>query len=824
MTCTDGNKSKGDGMGSANVLRSIGKGIFRVATEFHETATLGRLLEPLVVSGTRRLGKRRVHSRRAVLGAVASLWAAIASAQSHTIYVQPLFLYEFYNVQCCAYGGTTPPATWGTLSAAWTWSQAAINGTSEGTTATAMDLIVPSGAIVQDGNPTVYDFSVQVCSSGNCVTHPNIGYIQSGYACPKNAGAGDYNYSPPNQLIACAITIPDVQPSTDHCKTCFGNPIYAATGQKLQIETDYSGPSGLDFTRTYRSNNGFFASVLTQAFVNNSLPAGTTSTQCYPAQWTFSNASGSFCFPYISTYPYVNNGAPQYQLQTDDGRSIEFSGPNTAVTAAADINERVTQLTVNGATEWQVMREDDTTEIYNAAGLLIQKTLRGGRTLTYTYSTASTPTSVAPQAGLLIIESDAFGHSLSWTYNSSGQMATMTDPSGMPYQYSYDGNGNLTGVSYPDGTSKTYWYNESANTGGANLPNALTGITDQNGVRYATFQYNSAGLAVNTQHAGGVESYTFTYGRVNYSAAVVDPLGTTRSYTFSPDGLSYDNDTGQTQPAASGTGTVTQAETYDANGNPKSVTDYNGNVTQYVYDLTRNLETSRTEAYGTAQARTISTTWNATWRQPLLITEPNRTTAFTYDNLGNVLTKTITDTTVTPNVTRVWTYTYDGYGRMLTAKLPRTDVNSTTTYTYYTCTTGYQCGRIQTITDAVGHMTTFNTYNAHGQPLTITDPNGVVTTMTYDLCQRILSRQIGTETTGYSYYPTGLLKQVTLPDSTTLVYTYDAAHRLTTITDGLGNHINYTLDAMGNRTAENAYDPSGNPLCQCDVRHLEPSI
>ena len=242
--------------------------------------------------------------------------------------------------------------------------------------------------------------------------------------------------------------------------------------------------------------------------------------------------------------------------------------------------------------------------------------------------------------------------------------------------------------------------------------------------------------------------------------------------------------------------------------NITSRTDFSGNVTTYAYDTINNLETSRTEAYGTTQARTITTQWDSNWREPDLITEPNRTTAFTYDSLGNVLTKTITDTSVTPNVARTWTYTYDTYGRMLTAQGPRTDVNSTTIYAYYTCTTGYQCGEVQTITDALGHITTFNTYNVHGQPLTITDPNGTVTTLTYDLRQRLLSRQVGTETTSYSYYPTGLLKLVTLPDSSTVLYTYDNAHRLTTITDGLGNYISYTLDNMGNRTATKTYDPS----------------
>jgi YD repeat-containing protein len=160
-------------------------------------------------------------------------------------------------------------------------------------------------------------------------------------------------------------------------------------------------------------------------------------------------------------------------------------------------------------------------------------------------------------------------------------------------------------------------------------------------------------------------------------------------------------------------------------------------------------------------------------------------------------------------VSRVWTYTYDSYGRMLTAKLPRTDVNATTTYAYYTCTTGSRCGEVETITDALGHVWTFNTYNAHGQPLTITDPNGVVTTLTYDKRLRLLSRAVGTLKTSYSYYPTGLLDAVTLPDSSTVTYTYDPAHRLKQITDSLGNIIKYTLDNMGNHTGENSYDPSG---------------
>src|SRR5207248_418280 len=94
------------------------------------------------------------------------------------------------------------------------------------------------------------------------------------------------------------------------------------------------------------------------------------------------------------------------------------------------------------------------------------------------------------------------------------------------------------------------------------------------------------------------------------------------------------------------------SRTFDANGNITHRTDFNGNQTVYSYDVTRNEETSRTEGYGTSLARTITTQWDANWRQPDLITEPNRSTAYTYDSMGNVLTRVVTDKTVSPNVTR----------------------------------------------------------------------------------------------------------------------------------------------------------------------------
>ncbi len=117
-------------------------------------------------------------------------------------------------------------------------------------------------------------------------------------------------------------------------------------------------------------------------------------------------------------------------------------------------------------------------------------------------------------------------------------------------------------------------------------------------------------------------------------------------------------------------------------------------------------------------------------------------------------------------------------------------------------------GNVQTITNAAGHVTQITGYDANGRPLSITDPNGLVTTLTYHPRGWLTSRQVGAELTNYAYDGLGQLTKVTLPDGSYLQYTHDGAHRLTQINDSINNKIVYTLDAMGNRTKEEAYDPS----------------
>ena len=216
-----------------------------------------------------------------------------------------------------------------------------------------------------------------------------------------------------------------------------------------------------------------------------------------------------------------------------------------------------------------------------------------------------------------------------------------------------------------------------------------------------------------------------------------------------------------------------------------------------------------------ADVRKVTTTWHPTYRLPATVTEPapggTRTTTFAYDAAGNLVQKAqvapANDGSGT-TVSRTWAWTYGSLGRVLTATDPDGRI---TTYGYYADNDPNpgRRGQVQTVTNALGHVTQVTAYDAAGRPSSTVDPNGLATALTYDPRGRLSNRSVGGEQTSYVYDAAGQLTGVVLPDASTLTYSYDAAHRLIRIEDGLGNRIEYTLDAAGNRTQERVYDAGG---------------
>jgi YD repeat-containing protein len=593
-----------------------------------------------------------------------------------------------------------------------------------------------------------------------------------------------------------------------------GNPIIVYTLEKMESAQDYANPSGtLNFTRTYRSGSGRWLHNHERSGIDYASLAwiGKANDCFYDAMTTPPR-----CYPYMRTRVDFS-----YEVRRGHQGAIRFSSPS-GWDPSKDVDDRIwpNKDEAGVTVSWTVFNAGEQSfEVYGMNGLLQSITTLAGHKTSYTYSIPGTPANIAPMPGLLIRITDAFDRSLHLAYDELGRLAKLTDPDGRETTYGYDTTGNLTSVRYPDGRTRQYLYNEIEHIIGTGYKGsgALTGIIDENGIRYATFKYKSTGVAYSTEHAGGVGKYTVN-AIDNVARNVVDPLGTTRSYRASNQAaINTRKHMSETRPGVNG-GTVSDYHQYDAQGNVKSIRDFAGTTTLFEYDLSRNLETKKTEASGTTLARITSTQWHPSLRLPTKIAAPKLMTTMAYDDKGRLLERTeqaTSDATGAQQFTaslqgrpRTWKYTYNDIGQVLTTTEPGPGAPAVTTYEYDTS------GNLKTITNALGHVTTLSQYDQSGRVGKLQMPNGLTREFAYHL-RGWLSRETVTfdgvtEETIYEHDGVGQLTKVNNPDGSFIKFDYDDAHRLIKVTDSANNAIHYNLDNAGNKLSEKTLDASGN--------------
>jgi YD repeat-containing protein len=438
-----------------------------------------------------------------------------------------------------------------------------------------------------------------------------------------------------------------------------------------------------------------------------------------------------------------------------------------------------------------------------------------------------------------------------------------------------DGGGSFSEVSVP--VSPTNGPNVSApielpefSMGGFS-GKPLVSQMDEFGVTVGIYGVDPDGVTTSTQRAGGVGLFSFSV--MGSLTSVVEPLGSivrvdfearnddrslvqsifrrnpdsnnyqVTSFNYAGDGI-LNRETRQSFPSSSGSSSIS---------------------TCYSTEAARDLETEKLEGRDNSDCssllpvavtaeRKTTTSWHPDWVLKTRIAEAKKITTLVYQGqpdptAGNavanclasgaallpngkplaVLCKKVEQATSDENgglgfaapavgLPRVWSYSYAADGQVLVENGPRTDVTDTTTYEYYAATDTatpikWYKGDLKKVTNAAGHVTTYDQYEPNGKPLKITDPNGVVMQMTYhvrDWLTSVSTITAGiTQTTNYEYWPTGKLKKVTQPDGSYLSYGYDAAQRLTSVADNLNNQVLYTLDNAGNRTKEEFKDAGG---------------
>jgi RHS repeat-associated protein len=705
-----------------------------------------------------------------------------ASAQSQTYtYIGPAWSIS----QCEGQGFTAPPCIDGSVTGSVTFTGVpdGYSGTVNASNVASFEFDATSVGSLNDSNyvesntyylnsGNITGWQVQVASSASSALYgittigTSGGYDDAYLFDPTFAFFDAYGFVEPSVyglwINGKSLGAPCDNPGGVSC----ANPINIANGNKYEEVSDYetAGQNKLSFTRYYNSMAiaDSYADELGQNWRSN---------------------YDRYLFLVSST---------EVQAERADGQIVNFFYNGTAWTTSSDVDMTLT----NSGSTWTLTDHDDTVETYTASGseaTLQTIQLRNGYTQTMHYT-----------GSLLTSVTDSYSRTLTLAY-TSGLLHTVSTPDSLVLTYGYTtvaGNNLLTSVSYNTSpvTSQTYLYEN------ASYPYALTGITDENGQRYATWVYDSTGRAISSQHGTGttISDYTqVSYDDTTGNRTVTGPLGIQETYKFTP--LQGVPKVSEIDRAANGTVTAaTRTFGYDTNGYLNASTDWNTNSTTYVND-SHGDPTTINEAVGSPVARTTTIVYDTTWvRLPHTITTPGLTTTNNYDaTTGNLLTQVLTDTTTqtipysTNGQTRTTTYTYTATGQLHTVQLPRTDVTAKTTYAY----TG---GTLTSITDPLSHVTTINTYTGGGLPLTITDPNSVLTTLAYDARLRLHTKVVtisgGSLTTTWDHDAAGNLIKLTQPDGTYLSYGYDNAHRLDQITNANGELMPLTLDANNDVT------------------------
>ena len=581
-----------------------------------------------------------------------------------------------------------------------------------------------------------------------------------------------------------------------HCEAGVGDPINVLSGNLFEEVKDFStsGPIPLSLTRFYNSQwrdasrlGAGWRTNFDREFSNSG-----SSVRIVLADGTealFSNLSGSWQPAYIDTSGNVQS--PRVD---------------------------VSWTLVQNSSGWVFTDQSGTIEKYNSSLQLTSIVYRGGYSQTLSYDTNGNNISVT----------DSLGRSITFAY-TNGLLTSATAPDGRIYQYQYQSQFHYSGPTLPDGSaspappptmivlsSAIYPAATSGNSPQVNYEyenaayvTALTGITDQRGIRYATWSYDTNGNATSSQHGGGVDLTTVQYDTVGNTRTVTNALGQQAIYQLvAGQGALLRIASIQGQAASHCAAADTQYG-YDSNGFRNQIIDAEGRVTTLVNDNLGN-PLSRTEGSGTRLASTTTTSWLSPYPLPVQIIKPGFTNNFSYDGTGRLIERQEVDTTSetvpysTSGQIRTQTYTYNGAGLL----------SSVTAGTQATSFTYNSSGYLSSITNALEQITQITSVNGLGQPLAMIDPNGLETDLAYDSGGRVILVTINPSNsplvTSIGYNAVGDVTSIISPSGANYNFQYDAARRLSAISDAFGDQIQYTRNAMGGIISTRVSDGNGN--------------
>lgn len=456
-----------------------------------------------------------------------------------------------------------------------------------------------------------------------------------------------------------------------------------------------------------------------------------------------------------------------------------------------------------------------------------------------------------------------------YTYTLTGQMSSVTDPTGVVTRLSYDARGNLTGVlnavgdmlkveydaqdrpvavSSPSGATMRVEYDAASRpvrvidpVGNATVytytpAGKVASITDAvGGVR--RFEYNAAGELVAQVAPDGARTVR-EINELGYTVAETDPLGHVTKFVhdgmgrvtekIDPAGNTWrtaynaaDTLVEHTDPTGvltrvsrdGAAGEITHQDGvgntatvgFDALGRVMSSIDPSGAVTSWAYQFLANTTTASSGEGEREPAHRQGAS------EPVRVQDPT-------ENLVRVpgahALRTCTDA-----AGQVSGEVCDAAGRLLRQVSAS---GAVTEYSYDAC------GRVASVTDADGVMTEYR-YDADSRLVAKTRAGVVVESFVYDACGRLLERRAGTKLVGrYAYDAAGRVVRCVDAAWGTRSFSYDACGRVVKAVSGVGGTCFFDYDGAGRllarrvatsegfATTSYAYDVVGNVVSVTD--------
>ncbi|MFF2820997.1 LamG-like jellyroll fold domain-containing protein [Kitasatospora cineracea] len=406
-----------------------------------------------------------------------------------------------------------------------------------------------------------------------------------------------------------------------------------------------------------------------------------------------------------------------------------------------------------------------------------------------------------------------------WSYNNHNLLATTTDPAGRTTTYAYDGYGNTTTKTDPAGTKWTYTYDGQSHLLRTYIGNYTGSPTDPVPSRVQAVEaraYDPAGRLATVTDAMGRTSHAY-YNDDNTVAEVDldgyrNPDGTQRTVVLQQN--TYDAARHLTQQTTGG-GKTTTVTVYDAASRTASTTLDPGGLnrtTTYTYDAGNNVLS--TVLSGGGESRETDATYNKVGQvltRTVKNTPADSVVKNTYDQRGLPLT-TVSPLGNAPGAdpaAHTTTFVYDAAGRTVQS------IGPAVTTDVYNTTTG------QAVHQPTASITTTG-YNTFGDHTSTEDPNGNITTLTYNADSQVTAAASNTYTapgTNTAVTPVTTIDYDTIGRPATITVDPNGLHRTSTLTyDQLGNLVRTTSPPVDGTTptVTTAYDLAGEPLTRTD--------